>query len=440
MQPETKYTKSGEVSIAYQVVGDGPRDLVYIPEAWTPLEWQWEEPAYERFLRRLASFSRLILFDKRGTGLSDRVPGATLEERMDDMRAVMDAVGSKRAALWGICEGGPMALLFAATYPERTSALVLYGTFARFRQDSDYPWGFTTEVLDGFRRSVDDSWGTGQSLTVFAPSLAHDARFRQGWGRCERLGASPGSVCALMRMDAEIDVRDILPSVRVPTLVIHRTGDRLTPVGGAKYTAGRIPGARFVELPGDDHLLVGDQDAILAEIEEFLTGVRPSPEPDRVLATVLFMDIVGSTERAVELGDRRWHELLERYYALVRTELTRFRGREIDTAGDGVFATFDGPARAVRCACAIRREAVTSLGLDIRAGLHTGECEVMASKIGGIAVHIGARVAAHAEPGEVVVSSMVKDLVAGSGLRFADRGVHVLKGVPGEWRLFAVHA
>ena len=439
MQPETKYAKSGDVSIAYQVVGDGALDLVYIPEAWTPVEWQWEEPAYARFLGRLAAFSRLILFDKRGTGLSDRVPAATLEERMDDVRAVMDAAGSKRAALCGICEGGPMALLFAATYPERTAALVLYGTYARFSWDSDYPWGFTTEALAGFRKAVEESWGTGLSLSVFAPSVADDARFREGWGRCERRGASPGSVCALMRMDAEIDVRDILPTVRIPTLVMHRTGDRLTPVGGARYTAARIPGARFVELPGDDHLFVGDQDAILDEVEEFLTGVRPSPEPDRVLATVLFTDIVGSTERAVEIGDRRWRELLESYHALVRGELVRFRGREIDTAGDGVFATFDGPARAIRCACAIR-DAVKSLGISIRAGLHTGECEVTGSKVRGIAVHIGARVAAHAAPGEVVVSSTVKDLVAGSGLRFADRGVHVLKGVPGKRRLFTAHA
>ena len=439
MQPEIKYAKSGEVSIAYQVVGGGPLDLVYIPEAWTPVEWQWEEPAYARFLGRLASFSRLILFDKRGTGFSDRVPVATLEERMDDVRAVMDAAGSTRAALFGICEGGPMALLFAATYPERTAALVLYGTYARFSWDPEYPWGFTTEALDGFRKTVEDSWGTGQSLAVFAPSVAHDAEFRERWGRCERLGASPGAVCALMRMDAEIDVRDILSTVRVPTLMIHRTGDRLTPVSGARHTAARIPGARFVELPGDDHLFVGDQDAILDEIEEFLTGVRPSPELDRVLATVLFTDIVGSTERAVKLGDRRWRELLESYHTLVRKELVRFRGREIDTVGDGFFATFDGPARAIRCACTIST-AVKPLGISIRAGLHTGECEVMGSKVGGIAVHIGARVAAHAGPGEVVVSSTVKDLVAGSGLRFADRGVHALKGVPGKWRLFAAQA
>lgn len=436
MQPEIQYAKSGDISIAYQVTGDGPLDLVYIPEAWTPVEWQWQEPTYARFLGRLASFSRLILFDKRGTGLSDRLPAATLEERMDDVRAVMDAVGSKCAALCGVCEGGPIALLFAATYPERTSALVLYGTFAKFSWASDYPWGFTTEVLDEFRKTAQESWGTGRSLTVFAPSMADDARFRERWGQCERLGASPGAMCALIRMDADIDVRDILPTVRIPTLVIHRSGDRVTPVGGARYTAARIPGARFLELPGDDHLFVGDQDAILDEIQEFLTGVRPSPEPERVLATVLFTDIVGSTRRAVELGDRRWRELLESYYTLVRKELVRFRGREIDTAGDGFFATFDGPARAIRCAWALSA-AVKSLGISIRAGLHTGECEVMGSKISGIAVHIGARVAAHAGPDEVIVSSTVKDLVAGSGLRFADCGVHVLKGVPGKWRLFA---
>lgn len=436
MQPETKYAKSGDVSIAYQVIGNGPRDLVYIPEAWAPVEWQWQEPIYARFLERLASLSRLILFDKRGTGLSDRLPAATLEERVDDVRAVMDAVGSKCAALCGVCEGGPISLLFAATYPERTSALVLYGTFAKFSWSPDYPWGFTAEALVEFRRAVEESWGTGRSLTAFAPSVADDRRFRERWGQCERLGGSPGAICALMRMDADIDVRDILPTVRVPTLVLHRSGDRVTPVGGARYTAARIAGARFVELPGDDHLFVGDQDAILDEIEEFLTGVRPTPQPERVLATVVFTDIVGSTEHAVELGDRRWRELLESYHALVRDELLRFRGREIDTAGDGFFATFDGPARAIRCACAISL-AVKSLGISIRAGVHTGECEVTGSKVSGIAVHIGARVAAHAGAGEVVVSSTVKDLVAGSGLRFADRGVHVLKGVPGKWRLFA---
>ena len=382
----------------------------------------------------------VILFDRRGTGLSDRVPAATLEERMDDVRAVMDAVGSRRAAVFGICEGGPMSLLFAATYPERTSALVLYGTYARFSWDSEYPWGFSTEALAWFRKTIEDSWGSGRSLAVFAPSVADDARFQEWWGRCERLGASPGAVCALMRMDTEIDVRDILPTVRVPTLMIHRTGDRLTPVSGARYTAARIPGARFVELPGDDHLFfVGDQDAILAEVEEFLTGVRPSPEPHRVLATVLFTDIVGSTERAVELGDHRWQELLESYYALVRRELARFRGREINTAGDGFFATFDGPARAIRCACAISH-AVENLGISIRAGLHTGECEVVGGAVAGIAVHIGARVAAAAGAGEVLVSSTVKDLVAGSGIRFAERGVQVLKGVPGQWRLFAADA
>lgn len=440
VEPQTKYAKSGGVSIAYQVVGEGPLDIVHIPEAWTPIEWLWEEPAYVRFLNRLASFSRVILFDKRGTGLSDRVPSATLEERMDDVRAVMDAVGSTHAALFGVCEGGPMSLLFAATYPERTSALVLYGTYARFAWDAEYPWGFSAEALDWFRKTVEESWGTGRSLTVFAPSVVDDARFREWWSRCERLGASPGAACALMRMDAEIDVRDILPSVRVPTLMIHRTGDRLTPVGGARYTAARIPGARFIELPGDDHLFfVGDQDAILDEIGEFLTGVRPSPEPDRVLATVLFTDIVGSTERAVELGDRRWQELLESYYALVRHELARFRGREINTAGDGFLATFDGPARAIRCARAIS-DAVERLGISIRAGLHTGECEVAGNQVGGIAVHIGARVAATAGAGEVLVSSTVRDLVAGSGIRFADRGMHALKGVPGQWRLFAAEA
>jgi pimeloyl-ACP methyl ester carboxylesterase len=438
MQARTKYARSGEVNIAYQAVGEGPRDLVLVPGWVTNVEVFWEEPSAARFLERLASFSRLILFDKRGTGLSDRVADMpNLETRMDDVRAVMDALGSERAALLGYSEGGSMCLLFAATYPERTSALVMVGGFARRIRAPDYPWGPIWEERNLFVEQVVRDWGGPVALEPRAPSLAGDPRFREWWARFLRLGASPGAAAALMRMNTEIDLRHVLPAVRVPTLIVHNTGDRTIPVECGRYMAERIPGAKYVELPGDDHLpFVGNGDAILDEIEEFLTGVRHGPEPDRVLATIMFTDIVDATRRAAELGDRRWRDLLETHHALVREELGRFRGREIDTAGDGFLAAFDGPARAVRAACAIAG-GVRRLGLEVRAGLHTGECEVMGPKLGGIAVHIGARVAALANAGEVLVSNTVKDLVAGSGIRFSDRGTQVLKGIPGEWRLFA---
>ena len=438
--PDTKYAKSGDVHIAYQVIGDGPLELVFVPGFISHLDLWWEEssPA-PSFLRRLGAFSRLILFDKRGTGLSDRVADTalpTLEQRMDDVRAVMDAVGCERAALLGFSEGGPMCSLFAATYPERTRALVLYGSMARFMKDPDYPWGRSEEEVAGFLKAIETRWGEGDVLDLVSPSLAGDERQRRFMGRLERLSASPGAAVALMRMNAEIDVRHVLPAIRVPTLVLHRRDEIMLNVGGSRYLAECIPGARYVELSGGDHTpWTGDADAVVGEIQEFLTGVRAAPDLDRVLATVLFTDIVGSTERAAQLGDRRWRDLLDRHHGLVRTELGRFRGREVDTAGDGFLATFDGPARAIRCACAIN-DAVKSLGINIRAGLHTGECELMGDDVGGIAVHIGARVAAAAGPGEVLVSSMVKDLVAGAGIRFVERGVHVLKGVPGEWRLF----
>jgi pimeloyl-ACP methyl ester carboxylesterase len=437
--PKTRYAKSGDVHIAYQVVGDASRDLVLVPGWVSHVEHLWDEPAVARFLTRLSSFSRLILMDRRGTGLSDPVASLpTLEERMEDLRAVMDAAGSQKAALFGISEGGPMTSLFAATYPDRTTGLVLYGTFARGTADPEYPWRPTSEQIQRALNRMEAEWGTGVSARAFAPSLRQDAAQMEAWGRIERLSVSPGGMRMLIQMAMDADVRSVLPAIRVPTLVLHRTGDRVTRVEGARYIADRIPGARYVELPGDDHYpWIGDQDALLDEVEEFLTGVRPVPEPDRMLATVLFTDIVGSSERAAELGDRAWGDLLERYYAIARREKDRFKGREVSTAGDGYFAAFDGPARAVRCACAIR-DAVRALGIEIRAGLHTGECEVKGEKIGGIAVHIGARVAAAAGPGEVLVSSTVKDLVAGSGLRFADRGTRVLKGVPGEWRLYAV--
>jgi pimeloyl-ACP methyl ester carboxylesterase len=436
---ETRYAKSGDVNVAYQVVGEGPLDLVLVPGWVSHVERVWEEPAYAAFLRRLASFSRLIILDRRGTGLSDRVSRLpTLEERMDDVRAVMDAAHSERAALFGISEGGPMCMLFAATYPQRTAALVLYGTFARNIWAPDYPWGHTPEVVAAWLERVEREWGTGITAQVFAPSVAQDEGFVQRWARFERNAVSPGGARALLQLALDCDVRDVLPSIRVPTLILHRSGDAMARVDGARYIAARIPGAKFVELSGVDHFAwLGDDEEILGEVQEYLTGVRHGPEPDRVLATLLFIDIAGSTERVRELGDARWRELLETHYVLVRRELARFRGQEIDTAGDGLFASFDGPARAIRCACAIR-DAVASLGVEIRAGLHTGECTVIAGKLGGIAVHVGARVAAHAEPGEVLVSSTVKDLVVGSGLRFADRGAHSLKGLPGEWRLSVV--
>ncbi|HLE78733.1 MAG TPA: adenylate/guanylate cyclase domain-containing protein [bacterium] len=440
-RPQTRYARSGEINIAYQVVGNGSLDLVCVMGWVSHLDLYWEEPTAARFLNRLASFSRLILFDKRGTGLSDRVPIKelpTLEQRMDDVRAVMDAVSSARAALLGVSEGGPMSALFAATYPERTAALVMYGSYARRMWDTDHPWAPTEDDRDSWLRHIYEEWGTPLDLDERAPSAAKDPRFRQWWATYLSRSASPGAALALSTMNAEIDIRHVLGTIRVPTLILHRADDHTLRVEGARYMAERILGAKYVELPGEDHLpWVGDQDAILDEIEEFLTGVRRGPEPDRVLATVMFLDIVGSTERAAALGDRGWRGLLESYYAVVRRELERYRGREVDTAGDGLLATFDGPARAIRCAVAAC-QAVKSLGIETRAGLHTGEVEMLGNNIGGIAVHIGARVSALAGPGEVLVSSTVKDLVAGSGIDFQDRGTHTLKGVPGEWRLFAV--
>jgi pimeloyl-ACP methyl ester carboxylesterase len=443
MTPETQYARSGDVNIAYQVVGEGPLDLVYVPGWVSNVELIWDEPAMARFLERLASFSRLILFDKRGTGLSDRVSNdelPTLEERMDDMRAVLEEVGSSRAALFGHSEGGNMCVLFAATYPERTSALVTLGSFARRRDpDDDYPWAPTAENREETAQDIERNWGhlRPEDVEYYAPSRLGDDQFVRNLERYLRRSASPGAAAALLRMNSYIDVRDVLPTIRVPTLVLHRTGDHDVDVAEGRYLASKIPGARFVELPGDDHWIsAGNPDEIAGEIESFLTGTRPAEELDRVLATVLFTDIVDSTKRAVELGDRRWRQLLNTHDAAVRRELERFRGREVDTAGDGFFATFDGPARAVRCAISIG-DAVRELGLDLRAGIHTGECELDGPKVRGIAVHTGARVASLAAPGEVLVSRTVKDLVAGSGLDFVDRGVHELKGVPGEWRLYA---
>jgi len=438
MAAETHYTKSGDVHIAYQVTGSGPFDLVWVPGFVSHLEADWESPVRARILERMGSFCRLIRFDKRGTGLSDRVAIPSLEQRMDDVRAVMDAIGSKQAALLGVSEGGPMSLLFAATYPERTVALAIYGSYARRLWAPDHPYGKTAADWDGFVQRLEREWGGPVALDIFAPSVANDPNAQKAWSNYLRQAASPGAAMSIMRMNGEIDVRHVLPVIRVPTLVVHRTDDRLTSIEQARYIANNIAGARLVELPGNDHVpWVGNADAIFDEIGEFLTGVRGGADTDRVLATILFTDIVGATERVAQLGDSGWRQLLGQHHALVRRELAKFRGREIDTAGDGFLAAFDGPARAVRCAHAIRQAARMQLNLDLRAGLHTGECELLEDKLAGLAVHIGARVSTLASAGEVLVSNTVKDLVAGSGLQFDDRGSHVLKGVPGEWRLFA---
>jgi pimeloyl-ACP methyl ester carboxylesterase/class 3 adenylate cyclase len=439
--PETWYALSGDVSIAYQVAGDGPFDVVLVPGYVSHVELAWEAGFHGDFRRRLASFCRLILFDKRGTGMSDPVTGApTLETRMDDVRAVMDAAGSERAALVGMEEGTPMSILFAATHPKRTSALVLLGGYPRALWAPDYPSGWSESVyrsqLEADLKIFRDREGAARDFTELFGE--EPAKLVDYYRRC----TSPAMMAALNRMNAEIDVRPVLPLVRVPTLVLH--GDRdYVPIEAGRYNAERIPGARLVELTGG-HLPAGDEfERFCDEIERFLVSVcaaaEEEPEPESVLATVLFTDIVGSTAKAAELGDRGWRDLLARHHDLTRRELSRFRGQEVDTAGDGFFASFDGPARGIRCARAIA-EQVQGLGVEIRAGLHTGECEVLDDKVTGIAVSIGARVAAEAGPGEVLVSQTVKDLVAGSGLEFEDRGAAELKGVPGEWRLYAVAA
>ena len=438
---QTRYARSGDLNIAYQVVGDGPFDLVWAPPWISHVEAAWEEPLLAAFLERLAAFSRLILFDKRGTGMSDRVPDDRLpliEERMDDMRAVMDAAGSERAAVFGASEGATMAVLFAATYPGRTTALVVFGSFAARVWSPEYPWAPRPEERERFFDVIRNQWAEDMDVDDLAPSAAGDALFRERLTSFFRRAASPGSALALAKMNTQIDIRAILPSVHVPTLVLHRTGDRDANVEEGRWIAGQVPNARFAELDGEDHLpWVGDAESVLGEIEEFLTGARADPEPDRVLVTVLFTDVVESTRRAAELGDRAWRELLERHQAIVRSELERWRGREVDTAGDGFLAAFDGPARAIRCAQAVERASET-LGLPVRAGVHTGECEQVNGDLRGIAVHIGARIASLAGAGEVLASGTVKDLVAGSGLEFEDLGTRELKGVPGEQRVFRV--
>ncbi len=439
MTPETHYTDCDGVNIAYQVVGEGPIDLVLVPGWVSNIEIFWEEPRMNRFLRRLAGFARLILFDKRGTGLSDRVTDTpTLEERMADVRAVMDAVGSERAAVVGYSEGGPMCALFAETWPERTIGLVMIGSYARRSRAPDYPFGPEPAVHEKFINSLAASWPSDTLLDIRAPSVVGDERFTQWWTRFLRMSASPGAAVAMTRANNEIDIRHVLPTIQVPTLVVHAKGDRTCEIGHGRYIAENIPGAKFVEIDSDDHLpwLAGAEE-ILLSVQEFLTGSRPKMAGDRVLSTIMFTDIVGSTEIAADRGDRAWGDLLEAHNALVRQELAAYSGKEINTTGDGFVMAFDGPARAVRCAEALG-EAVGGIGIDIRAGIHTGECELADGELSGLALHIAARISDIAPAREIVVSRTVKDLVAGSGLAFEDFGVHALKGVPDEWQLYRV--
>ena len=439
--PETKYARSGDLSIAYQVVGDGPLDIVHIPGLISHLDLAWEHRYYQRFMSRLSSFARVVVYDKRGCGLSDPVtePPA-VEERIDDTRAVMDAAGIERAAVFGISEGAGLAAFFAAAHPDRVSHAVLFGGFARLTPDPpDYPFPpFEREEILAMMRESVEHWGEGTTLAILARSQLGTPD-QPWWGRFERAAMSPSSIGKLMAANLELDIREVLPLISVPTLVVHREHD-LLPVEGGRYIADRIPDARFVQLEGDDHWpWVTNPDVVCDHVEEFLTGHRPAPPTDRVLATVMFTDIVGSTARASELGDRRWKELLDAHERLTRAELERHQGEEVKTTGDGVLATFDGPARAIRCATTLATE-TERLGLPVRVGVHTGECERRNGDIGGIAVHIGARVMAQAEPGEVLVSRTVKDLTVGSDIAFEERGIRELKGVPGEWELFAVSA
>jgi class 3 adenylate cyclase len=444
VQPETRYAKSGDVNIAYQVLGDGPPDLVAV-DVVSHIELDWEIPAKARFFERLASISRLVRINQRGTGMSDRDSGsATLETRMDDIRAVLDAVGSESAVLFGLGDASPLSVLFTATYPERTAGLILMNASPRFVKSPNLPWLPTREETQRRADETERRWGdpsfAPEFLRLSNPGASGEEL--RALGRLFRLSASPGAIAAYIRANIDTDVCDVLPLIRIPTLVMHRRDGGGWDIRSGRYLAEQIPGARFVEVPGTDFApFIGEQGPVFAELERFLADVvahtHPVIERDRVLATVLFTDIVGSSKKAATLGDQAWGELLERHHEVVRAQLSRFRGEEVDTAGDGFFASFDGPARAIRCGCAIVG-AMPELGLDVRIGLHTGECELVDGKVAGIAVHTGARVAANAKPGEVLVSSTVRDLVAGSGLAFEDRGSHKLEGIPGEWRLYAV--
>ena len=432
--------------IAYEVIGDGPFDLVYVPGWFSNLECVWEMPDLGDFLRELANLARLIVFDPRGSGLSDR-PSASdllsLEVGMDDIRAVMDAAGSERAVLFGWEDGGSRCAMFAASHPGRTTALVTFGLWAKYSTSPDYPWGWSAEQVEAFWSLVENKWGTEEfwrtDSALVSRRMQSDPERVRAWARYARLSASPGAALAIERMNHETDIRAVLPTIRVPTLVMHRVADTSEPVEQARYIGERIPGAKVVELLGDEHApFMGDTSVVLDHLRRFISAIREEEaEFDRMLATVLFTDLVGSTERAVALGDRAWRDLVEPHHETIRGLLGRYRGIEVDTAGDGFFATFDGPARGVRCAQAIVG-AVNSLGLEVRAGVHTGEVETINEKVGGVAVNIGARIAAVAGPGEVLVSSTVKDLTAGSGLDFEDAGEHELKGIPGSWRVYRV--
>jgi pimeloyl-ACP methyl ester carboxylesterase len=435
---DIRFARRDDVQVAYHVVGDGPIDIVYVQGAWSHLEVLWELPAFRRFCERLAEFSRVILFDKSGMGMSDRVPGATpLDVRMDDIGAVMEAVGSESAVVLGASEGGPLSMLFAAAHPERVSSLILMGAEVKERNDADWPWGDGVEEFDASIASLRDQWGKPSNfMEHFAPSQQDTPWLAEWAGRLERNANTPGGAEAFFRMAFDIDVRDIVPTIRVPTLVIHSEGDHICHVENGRYLAREIPDARYVELPGADHVPWFEPGLAVSEIREFLTGHRVAVTPDRVLATVLFTDIVGSTDHASLLGDTRWREMLETHNTVLRSQLDRFRGTEVNTAGDGFLATFDGPARAIQCAREIGHQ-VRQLGLEVRAGVHTGEIEQIGDDVAGIAVHIGARIAGLAGPSEVLVSRTVKDLVAGSGIVFEDRGEQALKGVPDKWQVYA---
>ncbi|MBS1792209.1 MAG: alpha/beta fold hydrolase [Acidobacteria bacterium] len=437
--PETRYVENGDVNIAYQVIGDGDLDVVFVMGWISHLEYFWKHHLFASFLSRLASFSRLILFDKRGTGLSDRVPLSelpTLEQRMEDVHAVMNAVGSERAVLIGVSEGGPMCSLFAATYPERTTALVMIGTYAKRIKDEDYPWGVSAEDRETFFETMRRDWGKPVGVEERAPSLAADEEFRAWWAEYLRMGASPGAAVALTKMNAEIDVRHVLPSIRVPTLVIHRSGDLCLKVEEGRYVASLIPASKYVEMPGIDHLpFVGDADAMLDEIEEFLTGMRRADEYDRVLATVLHVKIIDPAQQAREIGD--WDNFMERSGVYVRRQIELFKGREVLFDETGLVAVFDGPARAIRCAMAIN-DSARRLNIRVKSGLHTGECEVRGDRYSGLAVELARQIADEALLGEILASRTVKDLVAGSGLGFVENAVKSFPDIQGEWRLFTV--
>jgi class 3 adenylate cyclase len=443
MLPKTKYARSDDVRIAYQVTGNGPFDVVWAPGTMSHLDLDWEVPQRALFFERFSKFCRLIRFDKRGTGLSDRpVKMATLEERTDDIRAVMDDVGIERANIFGVSEGGSMACLFAATYPQRVNSLLVWGAQARWIASPDHPWGQTREEHNQMIAMIQDDWPSFEYITGPGAGVGKDADpvYIESISRYMRAAASPSAVHAYEQMNGQIDTRPILSSIQAPTLAMNRTGDPCARVDAARDMASRIPGARFKEYPGNSHsMMLDDMETVLSDIQEFITGERPIDSYDRILATVLFLDIASSTERAAAVGDTAWRNLLNSYYAIVRKELARFRGKETNTTGDGFLATFDGPARAVHCALAITL-AVRQLGIDVRAGVHTGECELMGDNVGGIAVHTGARIMAKAEPGSVLVSSTVKDLVSGSGIEFENYGVYQLKGVPGDWGLFVARS